>query len=308
MGVPNPFDSFDKQKEEFGANKVFEAKKRQKSSHTLDDIAEMISALSANMTGYSKEFEALKQNTAALSNQVETHKREIGRMQSLQDDFMQKISAGVAESTNDCEMKINARVSDLRAKVDNHIKILQKEIADFKKVNEENTLKRMQKEIQKLKVSPGMATRAPEPRGEPGPYARRESAKDYLNQNLLVIGGFGRDTRKSIIEERMRRLAAQLQEQPIDIFVSRPRSSVGFMRFGDKQQMWKFKMGFNLASRPVVENDAMGNKLWSQISRPREERERTAALRKLVASLRGEMITTEYEDLEAYINYDKLIA
>jgi len=72
--------------------------------------------------------------------------------------------------------------------------------------------------------------------------------------------------------------------------------------------MWRFKMAFNMAARPVVENDSVGNKLWSQISRPREERERTAALRKLVAILRGEMTTTEYEDLEVYVNYEKLIA
>ena len=326
MGAQDIFGKFDLRKEEFEASKRLRTECAG-SSHTLDDIAEMIAALSSNMTNYNKNFEELGNTTVALSGQVETHEREIARLQSMQDDYMTRTTSGLTEATTMCEARMTSRIDDITAKMDFAMKKTQHELDNFKKETTESTLKRVHEEVGKLKTGPpawsggvwqgggeggggggggggGLAQPA-------GLYTKHENSRDYLDQNLLVIGGLDRDSRKQIFEERLRALALQIKEQPIDIRVSRPRSSVGFMMFGDKQTMWRFKMAFNMKSYYMQENDMKddgNNKLWAQISRPREERERTSPMRKLVAIARTMMTEQQFEDSEIYVNYERMVA
>ena len=153
MGAQDIFRKFDKHKEEFEASKRLRTECAG-SSRTLDDIAEMIAALSSNMTNYNKNFEELRNTTVALFGQVETHEREIARLQSMQDDYMTRTTSGLTEATTMCEARMTSRIDDITAKMDFAMKKIQHELDNFNKETTESTLKRVHEEVGRLKAGP----------------------------------------------------------------------------------------------------------------------------------------------------------
>ena len=127
---------------------------------------------------------------------------------------------------------------------------------------------------------------APPPEGRDG-LGREELSEE--DRRTLVIGGWGQDTKRQIIQDEagvfLRREDVQPHVDASELTVYGPRRSFGLLRFvvregeqlGDvRDRMWKVIQALRSTPHRLKSVSADGKPMWAQFTKTREARKRSA--------------------------------
>ena len=98
----------------------------------------------------------------------------------------------------------------------------------------------------------------------------------------LGFGGFALDTPKSLVEVRLRSLAANLDLQ--EISTRAPYTAIGFVEFESPGQMWIWIKAHTGVKFPR-EAGGPGRDIWWTIERTSEERDYSARVRSIARAI-----------------------
>ena len=127
------------------------------------------------------------------------------------------------------------------------------------------------------------------------PAPRRLDPDDFM----VIVGGFLTNTRKSVIEDKLRELTTDTRARPTDLFAPYRRGRIGMVKFATRADAMAFVLATRTLKKPSLDTEApQPAYMWAQMSRPKEERERTKEVRKAAAILRsiiGDTLATEHD-------------
>ena len=120
-----------------------------------------------------------------------------------------------------------------------------------------------------------VASRSSRPSPVPREYSQQVEGEDRFGKTL-VFGGFGRDTPRQDITKFIDQNIKSSDYTGVDEIYAYAFGSIGFVRFTNKNDMWKFLNEYRNRGKALC----CDREIWASISRSPEERKKGAILSK----------------------------
>ena len=167
---------------------------------------------------------------------------------------------GTEEKVEDMITDYNFKIDEINAKFDDLQKKMLKSV-DVQKLIDDS----IRKTERTASVTPMGSNMA----------MRNQPPTDDRFGRTVVLGGFARDTPKSEITDYVEKNVISCNAEVVDEIYAYAYGSVGFVRFVNKDEMWKFLKEFGKNKHQV------GSKaIWATVSRTPEERKKGKTLSK----------------------------